>query len=148
MCVQRAPGDTCLGALGSGGHGTIKKPVNDSKGCGGAMRTAPLGLVRFADVDTVFRLGAEAAALTHGHPSGYLSAGMVAALVRVLMDGTSLTTRPGTYSDSGAIDQCCSILHSYSGHEETLAAVRKAIQLAQETKSHASAVEEIGRAHV
>ena len=145
MCVQRAPGNTCLGALGSGGHGTIEKPVNDSKGCGGAMRTAPIGLLTFTQVDDVFRIGSEAAALTHGHPSGYLSAGMVAALVRVLMDGTSLTTRPGTYSDSGAIDQCCSILQTYPKHEETLAAVQKAVQLAaQKAHSHASAVESLG----
>jgi hypothetical protein len=92
MCAHRAPGNTCLGALGSGGQGTIGKPINESKGCGGAMRTAPIGLLTFTDVDTVFRVGAEAAALTHGHPSGYLSAGMVAALVRVLITGTSLIT--------------------------------------------------------
>ncbi len=145
MCAQRAPGNTCLSALGSGGHGTIEKPVNDSKGCGGAMRTAPIGLMTCAGADDVFRLGAEAAALTHGHPSGYLSAGMVAALVRVLMDGTSLTTRPGMYSDSGAIDQCCSTLRTYPKHEETLAAVQKAVQMAaQKAHSHESAVESLG----
>ena len=145
MRVQRAPGNTCLSALSSGGQGTIGKPINDSKGCGGAMRTAPIGLLTSADAEAVFRLAAEAAALTHGHPSGYLSAGMVAAVVRVLMDGTLLTARPGTYSDSGAIDRCCSILNSYPGHEETLAAVQKAIQLAaQKTTSHASAVETLG----
>jgi ADP-ribosylglycohydrolase len=109
------------------------------------MRTAPIGLLTFTQVDDVFRIGSEAAVLTHGHPSGYLSAGMVAALVRVLMDGTSLTTQPGTYSDSGAIDQCCSILQTYPKHEETLAAVQKAVQLAaQKAHSHASAVESLG----
>ena len=51
-------------------------------------------------------LGPEAAALTHGHPSGYLSAGMVAAIIRVLLDGGSLAAKPGTPSDSGAIDRC------------------------------------------
>lgn len=95
MLAQRAPGNTCLSALSFGGHGMIDKPINDSKGCGGAMRTAPTGLLSSASVDIVFRLGAAAAALTHGHPSGYLSAGMVAASVRVPMDGTSLVTRPG-----------------------------------------------------
>ena len=41
--VQRAPGNTCLSALHGGGNGTIETPINDSKGCGGAMRTAPAG---------------------------------------------------------------------------------------------------------
>ena len=145
MLAQRAPGNTCLSALSSEGNGAIEKPVNDSKGCGGAMRTAPIGLMTCAGTDDVFRLGAEAAALTHGHPSGYLSAGMVAALVRVLMDGTSLITRPGTYSNSGAIDQCCSILRTYPKHEETLAAVLKAVHLAaNKADSHALAVESLG----
>jgi hypothetical protein len=44
------------------------------------MRTAPTGLLSSADPEAVFRFAAEAAALTNGHPSGYLSAGMVAAL--------------------------------------------------------------------
>ena len=43
--AQRAPGITCLSALRAGGHGTIDTPINDSKGCGAAMRAAPLGLL-------------------------------------------------------------------------------------------------------
>jgi len=145
MCAQRAPGNTCLSALGSGGHGSIDQPINESKGCGGAMRTAPIGLLALTGADDIFRIGSEAAALTHGHPSGYLSAGTVAALVRVLIDGTSLSTRPGTYSDSSAIDQCCCILQTYPNHEETLAAMQKAVQLAsKKADSHALAVESLG----
>ena len=68
MRVRRGPGNTCLSALGAGGQGTMSRPVNDSKGCGGAMRVAPIGLTgSVRDTDTVFRLAAEAAALTHGH---------------------------------------------------------------------------------
>ena len=42
--VKRAPGNTCLSALLSGKKGTIEEPINDSKGCGGIMRVAPIGL--------------------------------------------------------------------------------------------------------
>lgn len=42
--VERIPGNTCLTALASGRKGTIKKPINESKGCGGVMRVAPIGL--------------------------------------------------------------------------------------------------------
>jgi len=146
MRAQRAPGNTCLGALNSGGHGTIGQPINDSKGCGGVMRVAPIGLVRPAgEPDTVFRLAAEAAALTHGHPSGYLSAGMVAAIVRLLVDGAHLEpTREGQH-ESGAIQECCWILASYRWHEETLAAVKRAVAGAAEgANDHAAAVEKLG----
>ena len=145
MRVRRAPGNTCLSALSSGGHGKIGTPVNNSKGCGGAMRTAPIGLLPFADVETTFRLAAEAAALTHGHPSGYLSAGMVAAIIRVLLDGGSLAAKPGTPSDPRAIDRCRGILKTYTSHEETLRAVDGAVQLAAKgLKDHATAVETLG----
>ena len=42
---RRGPGRTCLSALSSGKMGTIEEPINDSKGCGGVMRSAPVGLV-------------------------------------------------------------------------------------------------------
>jgi ADP-ribosyl-[dinitrogen reductase] hydrolase len=72
---RRAPGNTCLMALRAGVPGTPKTPINDSKGCGGVMRVAPVGLT---DADNPFDLGSNAAALTHGHPSGWVSAGALA----------------------------------------------------------------------
>ncbi len=75
--ARRAPGNTCLGALAAG------VAVPDSKGCGGAMRVAPVGLA-FEDP---FRLACRAAGLTHGHPSGYLAAGAFAALIAMLRVG-------------------------------------------------------------
>ncbi len=61
MFSRRAPGNTCLGALEEGGHGTTARPINRSKGCGGVMRVAPIGLY-FCDkhfsMDETDRLGA------------------------------------------------------------------------------------------
>jgi ADP-ribosylglycohydrolase len=90
MRHARAPGTTCLAALRQGGCGTVEHPINDSKGCGGVMRTAPIGFLprSVSDAD-VFRLGAKAAALTHGHPDGYLPAGAMAVLVRDALEGLS-----------------------------------------------------------
>jgi ADP-ribosyl-[dinitrogen reductase] hydrolase len=86
----QAPGNTCLSALRAGGHGSAEKPINDSKGCGGVMRTASLGFLgeRFTDAD-VYGQGVAAAALTHGHPDGYAPAGVMALAVRKLLDGAS-----------------------------------------------------------
>ena len=69
---RRAPGNTCLAALRGGEVGEVEKPTNRSKGCGGVMRAAPAGLTGLHDP---FELGAAAAAVTHGHPTGYLTAG-------------------------------------------------------------------------
>ncbi len=83
---QRSPGMTCLNALEDGRPGTISDPVNGSKGCGGVMRVAPAGLVPGDSFD----LGAMAAALTHGHPSGYLAAAAFALMISELAGGRSL----------------------------------------------------------
>lgn len=81
---RRAPGNTCLSALLSGKTGSVAHPINHSKGCGGVMRVAPIGLYfndRRVDIAEVDRVGAEAAAITHGHPLGYIPA---AALVHIV----------------------------------------------------------------
>ena len=80
---ERAPGHTCINALRSGRKGAIGHPINDSKGCGGVMRVAPIGLYFPAGPgsDETDLLGAQAAALTHGHELGYIPA---AALVHII----------------------------------------------------------------
>lgn len=84
MHSVRAPGGTCLRSLASGVLGTMDHPINTSKGCGGVMRCAPIGL--FYDranypIEQVDLFGARSAALTHGHQLGFLSA---AALVHII----------------------------------------------------------------
>ncbi|MBR3629055.1 MAG: ADP-ribosylglycohydrolase family protein, partial [Oscillospiraceae bacterium] len=85
---RRAPGITCLNAIENGCDGSVAAPVNQSKGCGGVMRVAPIGLYlspdRFPE-DDCDRLGAEAAALTHGHPLGWLSSAAFVHMIRKLV---------------------------------------------------------------
>ena len=118
---RRAPGNTCLSALRGARMGTIKQPLNDSKGCGGVMRVAPIGLVA-GDDEAAFALGCEAAAITHGHPSGYYSAGCFAAIIQNLTTGRSLPD---------AIGRALQILGDVknSGNEECSAAIRQAVAL-------------------
>ncbi len=116
---RRAPGNTCLSALRNAK--LIGEPAkNDSKGCGGVMRVAPVGLV--ANRERVFELGSQTAALTHGHPSGYLSAGFMALLIEEIVSGASLP-------DSIQMAKQC--LATQPGHEEVLGAVEGAVFLAQ-----------------
>ena len=86
--VRRAPGITCLNALESGKVGSIYGPINNSKGCGGVMRVAPIGLYYSPDVmewQEIDTRGAQAAALTHGHPLGYISAAGLVHIVNLAM---------------------------------------------------------------
>ncbi len=84
---RRAPGVTCLSSLRNTGE--IGAPAtNDSKGCGGVMRVAPVGLA--VQPEVAFQMGSEVAALTHGHPSGYLSAAYLALLISNVVHGASL----------------------------------------------------------
>ena len=82
----RMPGGTCTVALEDGRPGSILEPLNDSKGAGGIMRSAPFGLVDCPDYDP-FVAACAAAALTHGHPLGYYPAGAVAFMVQVMTIG-------------------------------------------------------------
>ena len=81
---RRDPGNTCLTALREGIGENIFSRVNGSKGCGGVMRMAPVGL-HFSDwreEPEVIRFGADAAAVTHGHPLGWLTAGVFAGIIQ------------------------------------------------------------------
>ncbi len=79
--ARRAPGNTCLSALRTGKIYSIYEPANNSKGCGGVMRVAPIGLYYSPEklpIQQIDLMGAQQAALTHGHPLGYLpAAGLV-----------------------------------------------------------------------
>ena len=83
---NRAPGMACMNSLYKGGHGTIEKPINDSKGCGGVMRVAPIGC--YFDLESnvdVGELAAKASALTHGHELGYIPSAMLAYLIQLII---------------------------------------------------------------
>ena len=83
---RRAPGITCMEAIAQGAGGTIDRPINQSKGCGGIMRVAPAGL-RLSEPGGAGLLAAQLAAVTHGHELGYLPAGVLGYCVSALVHG-------------------------------------------------------------
>jgi ADP-ribosylglycohydrolase len=88
---RRSPGKACLSGLATGEMGTVHRPVNpDSKGCGTVMRSAPFGLIPHIPADAVYKLSADAAALTHGHPSARQSAAVFSLLIHSLVQGETL----------------------------------------------------------
>ena len=85
LFFRRAPGNTCLSVLSSAEAGSVENPINDSKGCGGIMRAAPVGLY-FGELDIkkADYIGAQTAALTHGHPLGYIPAAALVHLIALI----------------------------------------------------------------
>ena len=91
MHERRAPGNTCLSALRNGEPGSVESPINQRKGCGGIMRVAPIALWAWGklSIEEADRLAAEAAALTHGHPLGYMPAAAQVDVIGRLLAGTT-----------------------------------------------------------
>ncbi|MET3919824.1 ADP-ribosylglycohydrolase family protein [Arthrobacter sp. UYEF20] len=88
---RRAPGNACLSGLATGEMGTFYRPVNpESKGCGTVMRSAPFGLVPYIAAEAVYKLSADAASLTHGHPAARQSAGVFSLVIHALTAGNGL----------------------------------------------------------
>ncbi|MGE5619727.1 MAG: ADP-ribosylglycohydrolase family protein [Sphingomonadaceae bacterium] len=132
---RRVPGTTCLSALAAGGWGRTSKPINDSAGCGGVMRVAPCAVLGPWGHD-VFAIAAEAAAITHGHPRGYLPAGFLALLLSRILERDTLLQ---------AINTACEELERWPNHEETLGKVERAIRFWKQPGAPTpSKVEELG----
>lgn len=143
----RAPGNTCLSALHSGGNGTPENPINNSKGCGGVMRVAPIGLYfndRRRNIKEICRIGAETAALTHGHPLGWMPA---AALVQIIHEVSQ--------DDAILLD---AVLHALNTIDEVYPEsqernsftdlIEKAIDLASENMDDIKAIHQLGEGWV
>lgn len=136
---QRAPGMTCLSALESMTY-FGERATNNSKGCGGVMRVAP---VAFAsgwhstafDPAWAFDLATDICAITHGHPTGQLSGGFLAAYLAFLLNGES---------KASAAESSIILLKKCGGHEETLQKVELAINLSRSSPNSYEAMVSIG----
>ncbi|OKI22615.1 ADP-ribosylglycohydrolase family protein [Streptomyces sp. CB03911] len=143
LYAQRAPGQACLSGL-SGPQadrlGTLDAPKNPhSKGCGTVMRAAPFGLLTSWEPGLVFQLAVECSVLTHGHPTGYLSAGALAVIVHTVARG-------GTLEEG--VHLALALLSERPSHEETTAALRGALDAVRAGEPSAERVEALGEGWV
>ena len=93
---RRAPGLTCLSALGA--SESFGAPArNNSKGCGTIMRVAPLASL---DRGLVRALAIETSALTHGHPTGQPAAAAWALVLDALAAGDGIEAAATSCLDS------------------------------------------------
>ncbi len=142
--ARRGPGTTCLSALQSLTEITVAAAKNSSKGCGGVMRVAPVGLFDAKNTqgqwvvgagEWAFERGRDFAALTHGHPTGYLAAAVFAVIIGALATGAPL---------GEAIAIAKARLIREEQHQETLLAINRALEAAAAGPASAEAVETLG----
>ena len=144
MFHRRAPGNTCLSALAGSDKGSVAHPINNSKGCGGVMRVAPVGLY-FADkklpMEESDRIGAEAAAITHGHELGWLPAAMLAHIIRHLVEHEG---EPVSDAVQDAIAALPRVFPDAKQMETFLTLMRKAAALAGTEADDLDAIRQLG----
>jgi len=137
LYARRAPGTSCLSALSSRRQGTIEESINNSKGCGGVMRVAPAGL--FYRKESAFNMAAEFAALTHGHPSGHLSAGALGYLIASIIEGQDI---------ENAVINTLTGLEGYDNYEECTHSLKQALDLFNSSISDVDAITQLGEGWV
>lgn len=149
MNHNRAHGQTCISYLMHNNLGTTSDPKNNSKGCGGVMRVAPIGLYfedKLYTIDEIDMIGAEAAALTHGHELGYIPAAMLVHIVHLLSHNTDISVLDAVLDARKALSR----LFPNAEHlGEMLDLIDKAISLAADNEiDELDAIRELGEGWV
>lgn len=154
LAHRRAPGTTCMKACDS--MLSNKEVVNDSKGCGGIMRVAPMALImagywsrgnEFYDIPHMDEAGAEVAAVTHKHPLGYLPAAMLThfiyRLIRLDVQKIKSSINEIALESISSLDKI--YCGKYSEHKRMLAELtRKAVKLAANDRTDADNIRCLG----
>lgn len=141
---RRAPGNTCMSACREGADGTMENPINSSCGCGGVMRVAPVGLY-FLDKEEIGaadRLGAEAAALTHGHELAYLPAAAMVHIVYRLAESEDMSVADAVKDAMASLPE---VFPKAEHMQELCALLQKAMDFASANMDDRDAIHELGQ---
>jgi len=155
LAHRRAPGITCLSACES--LFQRERPNNNSKGCGGIMRVAPLGLLDASykvkndkgiySSEYLAEAGAKIAKTTHLHPLGYLPAALLTLLISRIVP---LTPDEVKASIIDIVNDGLKVMMQIDGDEcakdkEYLKALTlEAVRLAQSDIPDADAIKKLG----
>lgn len=159
---RRAPGNTCITALQDILRG--KDTYNNSKGCGGIMRTAPVALYgavwrdtpegeplegRISSIKDVDMLAADAAEITHQHPLGWLSSALEAHVIyRILQKDSPIVDDFKAYLSEGYDTLLSLYPNEGAGITQLRALTDKALGLVDSPASDVDNIEAIGEGWV
>lgn len=156
---RRAPGNTCMSALRSLEKGG--RPDNDSCGCGGVMRTAPMALLTYVheyaqgDALRCDMCAAEAARLTHKHPLGFIPSAILNHLLTEILKADGDRTQDLQTLVERSLEALSGIVSEEDGGktygelwprhiEKQKALILKAMDLAHRDTPDPQAIESIG----
>ena len=155
MAYRRAPGTTCMNACEC--LLNHDRPKNNSKGCGGIMRVAPMGLLDAAyqemngrglyPTKRLAEAGAKIANTTHLHPLGYLPAALMTLLISRIVPLTPGEVKTSVYQIvQDGLDVMTGMEGSeHYGDKECLRNLTlKALELAKSDVSDADAIRQLG----
>ncbi|MDE5619950.1 MAG: ADP-ribosylglycohydrolase family protein [Ruminococcus sp.] len=147
LWVRRAPGMTCISAITSRQKGSVRNPINDSKGCGGVMRVAPVGLF-FKNTERISQtdmLAAEISAITHGHELGYIPSATLAHIINLISHNEKITLKDAvldSISHAEKLFKSC----KHIGYFSKL--MHKAVKLSEKKYNDLESVHELGEGWV
>lgn len=154
---HRAPGNTCLSALKKykqvlSSHNYIddfiKEPQNNSKGCGGIMRVAPVALdYGHISMETLDMEGAEIAAITHGHSLGYMPAAVLTHIINriVFAEEEKITLKNAVLE---AKDTVAKLFRGDKHLKELTDIINLAVELSENDKTDLDNINRIGEGWV
>jgi ADP-ribosylglycohydrolase len=99
-------------------YGKITAPLNELTDSGAVKRVLPAGLFFNYDTEIAFRAGVDFAAITHGDPVSYLSAGVYSAVIAELINGANI---------DAAIAKTAKILKTYRMHRDVSFIIEKVL---------------------
>lgn len=165
LYALRAPGNTCLTAIQQRINGS--KVENNSKGCGGIMRIAPIALAFgkypsenaqeiFNYQANIIHLACEAARLTHLHPLGFLPTGLMAFLLyKILHSPDAITPQwikstvfEGLWYLDNMVDSVRGVTYKQLYHkelDELNIITLRTVKLAEEADNDADAIKKLGQ---
>lgn len=165
LYALRAPGNTCLTAIQQRINGS--KVENNSKGCGGIMRIAPIALAFdkcpsdnaqeiFNYQANIIHLACEAARLTHLHPLGFLPAGLMAFLLyKILHSPDAITPQwikstvfEGLWYLDNTVDSVRRVTYKQLYHkelDELNIMTLRTVKLAEEAENDVDAIKKLGQ---
>ena len=151
---SRAPGNTCMSALAA----SLKQSSpylagNNSKGCGGVMRVAPVGCFSAAghlgNELSSAQDAAEIAALTHGHPLGYIPAAFMSCMIHKIIVNKIQRSETSLYDITD--DTLCVIRELYGENQyynEFEDIINRAVKLSKQNLNDIEAISHLGQGWV
>lgn len=149
---RRAPGMTCMGALDNIAQGMEVR--NNSKGCGGMMRVAPIGIFNAAHsnlykYDDTAHLAGWAAEITHKHIASTFASALLATTVENCIHDETVDRMMFSWIVDGGLTM---MPKYFPGHDEELdrfsRLIHRALALGQDSIPEDSAIRELGEGWV